>query len=78
VLRWRVSHTLSRGRSIATILLLSLFPLAVILPAFAALALVSAVWVGLHAYELIWWRDVRGRRRAEAITDETRADALSG
>jgi low temperature requirement protein LtrA len=78
VLRWRVSHTLSRGRSIATILLLALFPLAVVLPAFAALALVSAVWVGLHAYELIWWRDARGRRRAEAVTDDARADALSG
>jgi len=78
VLRWRVSHTLSRGRSIATILLFALFPLAIVLPAFAALALVSAVWVGLHAYELIWWHDARGRRRAEAVTDEGRVDALSG
>jgi hypothetical protein len=50
----------------ATILLLALFPVGVVVPAFAALALVSAVWVGLHAYELIWWRDARGRRRAEA------------
>ena len=78
VLRWRVSRTISGGRSIATILLLALFPLAVVLPSSAALALVSAVWVGLHAYELIWWRDARGRRRAEAITDDTRADALPG
>ena len=69
---------LSRGRSIATVLLVALFPLAVVLPAFAALALVSAVWVGLHAYELIWWRDARGRRRAEAINDDARADALPG
>jgi len=68
--RWRVSHSLSRGRSVATILLFALFPLAVAVPAFAALALVSAVWVCLHAYELIWWRDARGRRRqAEAIAD---------
>ena len=29
-LRWRVSHTLSRGRSIATILLIALFPVAVV------------------------------------------------
>jgi len=77
-LRWRVAHSLSRGRSIATIALLAVFPLAVALPAFAALALVSAVWIGLHAYELIWWRDARGRRRAEAIADDTRADALPG
>jgi low temperature requirement protein LtrA len=68
-MRWRAAHSLSRGRSIATVLLLALFPLAVVLPAFAALALVSAVWVGLHAYELIWWRDARRRRRAEAIAD---------
>jgi len=77
-LRWRVSHTLSRGRSTATILLLALFPLAVVLPAFATLALVSAGWVGLHAYELIWWRDARGRRRADAITDDGRVDAVTG
>jgi low temperature requirement protein LtrA len=65
-LRWRVSRALSRGRSIATFLLFALFPVAVVLPAFAALALVTAVWVGLHAYELIWWHDARGQRRAEA------------
>jgi low temperature requirement protein LtrA len=65
--RWRVSHSLSRGRSVTNILLFALFPLALVVPAFAALALVSAVWVCLHAYELIWWRDARGRRRAEAI-----------
>jgi low temperature requirement protein LtrA len=68
--RWRVSRSLSRGRSITAMLLFALFPLAVAVPAFAALALVSAVWVCLHAYELIWWRDARGRRRqAEAIAD---------
>jgi low temperature requirement protein LtrA len=72
VLRWRVSHSLSRGRSIATGLFLAVFPLALILPAFAALALICAVWGGLHAYELIWWRDARVRRRAEAIADDTR------
>jgi low temperature requirement protein LtrA len=65
-LRWRVSHALSRGRSVATILLAALFPVALVLPALAALALVTAVWVALHAYELIWWHDARGRRRAEA------------
>jgi low temperature requirement protein LtrA len=69
-MRWRAAHSLSRGRSVATILLLALFPLAVVLPAFAALALVTAVWVGLHAYELIWWREARGRRRAEAIAGD--------
>ena len=64
--RWRVVRRVSRGRSIATALLLATFPLALVMPAFAALALVCAVWIGLHVYELVWWRDARGRRRADA------------
>jgi hypothetical protein len=32
-------------------------------PALAALALVSTVWVGLHAYEIIWWREARAEAR---------------
>jgi low temperature requirement protein LtrA len=75
VMRWHVAHSLSRGRSTASILFLVLFPLALILPSFAALALVCAVWVGLHAYELIWWHDARAQRRAEAISDDTPAGA---
>jgi hypothetical protein len=35
-----------------------------IVPALAALALVAAVWVALHAYELVWWRDARAQTRA--------------
>ena len=46
-------------------------------PALAALALVAAVWIGLHAYELIHWREERARRRSEAAAPaqvaETRA-----
>jgi hypothetical protein len=33
-------------------------------PALAALALVAAVWVAFHAYELIWWREARAEARA--------------
>jgi hypothetical protein len=25
---------------------------------------VTTVWVGLHAYELIWWREARAETRA--------------
>jgi hypothetical protein len=32
--------------------------------ALAALALVAAVWVALHAYEFIWWREARAQTRA--------------
>jgi hypothetical protein len=41
-----------------------LFPIAVVVPALIALALVAAVWVALHAYEIIWWREARARTRA--------------
>ena len=64
VLRWRVSRTLSRGRSIASIGFAALIPVALSVPALVTLALVAAVWLGLHAYELIWWREERARRRS--------------
>jgi len=64
-LRWRVSRQLSRGRGITSVLLVALFPVALVVPPIAALSLLAAVWVGLHAYELIWWREARARRRAE-------------
>jgi low temperature requirement protein LtrA len=67
-LRWRVSRQVSRGRGITTLLLAALFPVALVVPPIAALSLLAAVWVGLHAYELIFWRAERARRRAETRT----------
>jgi low temperature requirement protein LtrA len=55
---------LSRGRFTAALLFLLLLPLATIIPALAALALVLVVWLGLHAYELIWWREARAESRS--------------
>jgi low temperature requirement protein LtrA len=55
---------LSRGRFAAAALLLLLLPLATMIPALAALALVTAVWLGLHAYELVWWREARAESRS--------------
>jgi len=63
-LRVRVTRTLGRGRLVAALACASLFPVAVVVPALAALALVTAVWVALHAYEIIWWREARARTRA--------------
>jgi low temperature requirement protein LtrA len=63
-LRWRVSRSLSRGRGVATVAFAALVPVAVAVPALVTIALVAAVWLGLHAYELIWWREERARRRA--------------
>ncbi len=58
--RWRVS----RGRFVAALLLLLLLPLATMVPAIAALALVTAVWLALHTYELVRWRDARAESRS--------------
>jgi low temperature requirement protein LtrA len=63
-LRVRVSRTLGRGRLSAAIACALLWPVAVVVPAILALTLVAMVWVGLHAYELIWWREERARTRA--------------
>jgi hypothetical protein len=41
-----------------------LWPVAVIVPAILALALVAIVWVGLHSYEIIWWREARAQTRS--------------
>ena len=63
-LRFRVSHSLGRGRLFATIACLLLLPVALHVPALVALALVAAVLVALHVYELVWWREERARTRA--------------
>jgi low temperature requirement protein LtrA len=63
-LRWRVSRSLSRGRAVAAVGFAALVPVAVAVPALVTLALVAAIWVGLHGYELIWWREARALRRA--------------
>jgi low temperature requirement protein LtrA len=58
--RWR----LSRGRFVAALLLLLLLSVATLIPALAALGLVTVVWLGLHTYELVWWRDARAESRS--------------
>jgi low temperature requirement protein LtrA len=58
---------LSRGRFTAALLFVLLLPVATMIPALAALALVLLVWLGLHAYELIWWRQARAESRS-AVT----------
>ena len=63
-LRFRVSRTFGRGRSVAAIACGLLLPVSLVVPALAAFALVAAVWVALHAYEIIWWREARAQTRA--------------
>jgi hypothetical protein len=51
----------SRGRFVAALVLLLMLPLATAVPALAALALVTAVWLALHTYE---WREARAESRS--------------
>jgi low temperature requirement protein LtrA len=55
---------LSRGRFVAAFVLFLVLPLATMVPALAALALVTAVWLALHTYELVWWREARAESRS--------------
>jgi low temperature requirement protein LtrA len=55
---------LSRGRFVAAAVLLVVLPVATVVPALAALAVVTAVWLALHAYELVWWREARAESRS--------------
>jgi low temperature requirement protein LtrA len=67
-LRVRVARTLGGGRLTAGIACALLWPVALVVPALVALTLITAVWVGLHAYELIWWREARAQARALRVT----------
>jgi low temperature requirement protein LtrA len=65
-IRTRFVHrlSLSRGRFVAALVLLALLPLATSVQAVAALAVVTAVWLALHAYEFVRWRDARAESRS--------------
>jgi low temperature requirement protein LtrA len=62
-IRFRTTRGFGRGRLIAGIVFIVLFPVALVVPALAALALVTATWVCLHGYEIIWWREARAETR---------------
>jgi low temperature requirement protein LtrA len=64
--RVRVSHSRpGGGRLVAAVAFAALIPVATVVSAVVALSLVAAVWVALHAYELIWWREARAHTRAQ-------------
>ncbi|MFL5972177.1 MAG: low temperature requirement protein A [Gaiellaceae bacterium] len=52
------------GRFVAALVFVLILPLATAIPALAALALVTAVWLALHTYELVWWREARAESRS--------------
>jgi low temperature requirement protein LtrA len=68
LVRYRTSlvfgrRSIGHGRPAAVVALLALFPLALELPALASLAAVTAVMVGLIAYEAIRYRQPRAQIR---------------
>jgi low temperature requirement protein LtrA len=63
--RARVWRHVGGGRFVAAIACAALIPVALTVPALLALSLVAAVWVALHAYELIWWREARAQTRTQ-------------
>jgi low temperature requirement protein LtrA len=62
-IRVRISRTLSRGRGVASLAFVLAWPIALAVPAIVALLLVTGIWLALHAYELIWWREARAETR---------------
>ena len=59
---------LSRGRFVASVGFAALVPVALVVVALVTIALVAAIWLTLHAYELIWFREERARRRADDVS----------
>lgn len=78
--RLRNVGTLNRHRTLATILLLALIPLATEVDALGALLAVTVVLVGLIAYEAIRFREARARVRANPhmTLEEMRGRPLAG
>ena len=66
LIRMRIQRrlTVSPGRFLAALVLVLMLPLATAVPALAALAMVTAVWLTLHAYELVHWRGARDESRS--------------
>jgi fatty acid desaturase len=54
---------------IAAAALALITPIALSVSALVTLLLVTVVWFALHAYELIWWREERTRRRSERAAE---------
>jgi low temperature requirement protein LtrA len=63
-LRYHLSRAVGGGRLTASIACALLWPVALHVPALFALGLVTLVWAGLHAYEIIWWHEERAQTRA--------------
>jgi low temperature requirement protein LtrA len=78
VFRLRIGGGLGRGRPVATVVLLGLFPVAREVPALTAIGLVAAVCVSLIVYEVLRHREsrawIRSRRGAFTMEEASRIE----
>jgi hypothetical protein len=74
----RIGGGLGRGRPVATVVLLGLFPVAREVPALTALGLVAVVSVSLIVYEAVRHREsrawIRSRRGAFTMEEASRVE----
>jgi low temperature requirement protein LtrA len=71
LLRYRISRTIGRGRPVALLALVAVWPLADDVPALVALGATAVIFVALIAYEAIRYREPRYRlRHGELATEE--------
>jgi low temperature requirement protein LtrA len=70
LLRYRISGTIGRGRPVAFLALIAIWPFADDVPALAALSATAAIFVVLIAYEAIRYRESRAQLRHGALATE--------
>jgi low temperature requirement protein LtrA len=73
--RYRIWHHITVQRVVVAVLLIALIPVAAVMPALAALGLLTAVMVGLIALEAVRFSEFRERVRHE---DDDPADRVGG
>lgn len=82
VLRLRIGGGLGHGRPVATVVLIALIPVATLVPALAALGLVTAVCAAVIAYEALRYRYarawIRSRRGAFTRDEAVNLGRMSG
>jgi len=75
LLRYRISNSIGRGRPVAFVALMVLWPFADDMPALAALTVAAAIFVVLIAYEAIRYREPRSYIRHGGVPT---AELMSG
>jgi len=70
ILRYRISKSIGRGRPVAFLALIAIWPFADEVPALAAMSATAAIFVVLIAYEAIRYREPRAQLRHGATATE--------